>query len=773
MAISGIASSGLISGLNVSEIVSSIIQQEARPMQLLETRQNDYRLQIASVLSLSSKLSSYKSTMESLNNVEKFNTKSASITTTSNNVELATVSTDNTAANGTYSIDINQLAASHKLASQGWLDKNSTVVASSSGSLKFKIGSDGAETSIGVTTSMTLEGLMDKINDADAGVTATIVDDGTGSTPYRLIMTADNSGSANAITITQNDTSLDFTNKKVEAGYAYTTNTYSGTFASNDGNNYTGTTNKTVMMQVVTGGASATATYKYSVDGGINWLGYGGAAFSSSATADTSGGAITTSTSLKAIDGNASTNEGVTASFTAGSDLVVNDKFTIDVFNPQMQAAQDAVIEIDNATIVKSSNVITDSIQGITINLLKADSTENLTLTVSSSSASAKSAIEEFVSAYNELFSFVEEQLSFDPDEEIANPLLGDPTLLEIKRKITNTVSGVIPGLPSNSYTNLSQIGITTDYLTGELKLDSSVLSGALGTNPEAVSKLFVGTGTPTNTSIRYEGKTSSTEGGTYNMTISVAPEQATLSGDNDLSSTGLGSEETLIFKFSDNYTDTNASFTSTSVTLSAGSKINTIVNDINSKFATQGLALTASNSSGKLKITSDNYGEDIHLQITSDQGAASDQVFDTSGSYTDQGVDIAGTINNHVASADGNILTGTAGFPEAGLQVSTTSNQTGLFGSITVSLGMADRLPSILDSYVNLETGILKNKEDSLQSSVDDLKNRIDIMGGRLQDQEQRLLREFTRLESTLAQYDSLANFMATALSSLPKIGR
>nr|MBC8550223.1 flagellar filament capping protein FliD [Candidatus Brocadiales bacterium] len=295
----------------------------------------------------------------------------------------------------------------------------------------------------------------------------------------------------------------------------------------------------------------------------------------------------------------------------------------------------------------------------------------------------------------------------------------------------------------------------------------------ALGTNPEAVSKLFVGTGTPTNTSIRYEGKTSSTEGGTYNMTISVAPEQATLSGDNDLSSTGLGSEETLIFKFSDNYTDTNASFTSTSVTLSAGSKINTIVNDINSKFATQGLALTASNSSGKLKITSDNYGEDIHLQITSDQGAASDQVFDTSGSYTDQGVDIAGTINNHVASADGNILTGTAGFPEAGLQVSTTSNQTGLFGSITVSLGMADRLPSILDSYVNLETGILKNKEDSLQSSVDDLKNRIDIMGGRLQDQEQRLLREFTRLESTLAQYDSLANFMATALSSLPKIGR
>jgi len=770
MAISGISTNGLISGLDVNSIVTQLIEIERKPIDLLGSRKSDYELKIASVLSLSSKLSSYKASLESLNNPEKFNTKTASVTKTSSGKELVSVSASSTAAEGNYSVCVKQLAAASKKASQGWVDQNTTAIAPSGGTFKFKVGSSGAETTISVSSTMTLQGLRDEINTADAGVTASIINDGTGSNPYRLVLTADNSGSSNTIYITET-TDLDFDNKKVEAAYAYTDNTYAGTVSSNEGNNYTGTANKTFLIEMVSAGASGTATYKYSVDGGITWLGYGGVTYDSTAAADTSGGAITTSTTLTAVDGAGTSNEGVQVSFSSGSNLAVGDKFSIDVFNPEMQEAKDAVIELDNATIVKSTNTITDAIQGVTMNLLEADTSSTLTLTVSSNSDSAKSAIDDFVESYNDLFEFINDQLSYDPDTDEAKPLLGDPTLLEIRRRIADTITGTIPGLSTSSYTNLSQIGITSDYKTGQLSVDDAKLSSALSTNPDAVAKLFIGTAVPTNQAITFEGKTSKTSAGTYSISISTAPEQATITGDNDLSSTGLANDETLIFRYSYNYTDSDATTSAFSVTLNAGSTINTIVTELNSAFATHDVELTASNSSGKLKITSNDYGADIWFRVTTDQGDATSQIWDTSGSYEDAGVDIAGSINNHVANGTGNVLTAASGFPEDGLRISTTSNQTGLFGTITVSLGIADLLPSILDSYVDSDTGVLKSKENSMQGSIDDITARMDRMEKKLEDKEERLRAQFARLEVLLSKYDTMAQYLANTLNTLPTI--
>jgi flagellar hook-associated protein 2 len=772
MAISGVSTSGLISGLNASDLVSQMIQIESRPATLLAIKQNDYELKIASVLSLSSKLSSYKTSINNLNYESTFNTKNASVTNTSSGEALLEVTASNTAAVGSYSINVNQLAAASKKASEGFVDKNSTAVASSTGSLSFKVGLSGAVTTIGVNDSTTLQGLRDKINTADAGVTASIINDGTGSNPYRLVLNADDAGSSNTLYITDNDTTLDFTNKQIEAGYSYTDNTYTGTLTSSG--TYTGTTNKSIIMQTVTEGASGVATYKYSIDGGITWLGYGGNTYDSSVGDDTNGGAITTSTSAKDIDGTGTTNEGVQATFSSGSDLSAGDKFSIDVFNPEMQEAKDAVIEIDNSTIVKSSNQITDAIPGITMDLLKADTSSTLTLSVSTSSSTAESNIEKFVESYNSLFEFINEQLSYDPDTEKSNPLFGDPTLLEIRRKIGDAISGVVSGLSNNSYTNLSQIGITSDYKTGELSIDNVKLSRALSSKPDDVAKLFIGTAEATNQAVTYEGMTSATQAGKYGISISAAPEQATLTGDNDLSSTGLTADETLIIKYSDNYTDTDSSTTAFSVTLAQDSTINSIVTTLNSTFATKDIALTASKTTdGELKITSDEYGEDIWFKVTTDQGAGSGQIWTASGSNEDDGVDIAGSINNHVAIGKGNVLTASSGFPEEGLSISTTSNQTGGFGMIRVSRGMADILPSILDSYVNSDTGVLKSKESSLQDSIDDIADRLEEMERRIADKEERLLAEFTRLELVLARYDSLSQYLTSVLTALPTIGK
>ena len=96
----------------------------------------------------------------------------------------------------------------------------------------------------------------------------------------------------------------------------------------------------------------------------------------------TAGAGIVAASALTAIDGSGATNEGVQIGFGAAGALAVGDRFSVDVFNPQLQQAQDAVVKIDNTTITKSSNTITDAIQGVTLNLLQADSANGVNLSV-------------------------------------------------------------------------------------------------------------------------------------------------------------------------------------------------------------------------------------------------------------------------------------------------------------------------------------------------------------------------------------------------------
>src|SRR6266581_1651089 len=691
-----ITSSGLVSGIDYNSIISQIQAAEQQPIQQLQSRQTGYQSQISALLALSTKLSTFAAVATSVNNPANFNTRTAGVTKTSAGVSLLSATTDNTATNGAYNINVLQLAQAQKLASQGFVDQNTTAVAGGDGTFKFKVGTSGTEYSVTVSSSTTLQGLRDAINTAGGSVTATIINDGTGSNPYRLVVTANSSGASNAITVTNNNTTLDFTNKKVEAAYAVTTNSFAGTVSSNAGNNYTGTTNKTFLVQAVTVGAPDTATYKYSIDGGITYLGYGGVAYNAAAAPATAGAGIVAASALTAIDGSGATNEGVQIGFGAAGTLAVGDKFSVDVFNPQLQQAQDAVIKIDNTTITKSSNTVTDAIQGVTLNLLQVDASNAVTLTISSDSSGLSDKIKNFVSAYNDVNKFLNDQFTFDPKVKKVGALLADASVRAVQTLLKRVVTGSIAGITTGKY-NLSQIGITSDSHTGVLSVDDSKLSAAIASDPDGVKRLFLGLGTPTNSAISFVGLGPNTVAGTYGIAISVAPQKAVLGGASDptfqdLSTTGLTNAEILSFTFSNSYTSTSPTTTSFSVTLTAGSKINDIINALNSAFASKGAAISASNDAGRLKLTSTDYGKDIRFTAVSDQAGVTQTGIGSVG-LTAQGVDVAGTINGHTATGKGNVLTSSSGFPEDGVSISTETTTTGLFGTIAVSRGVGDRL--------------------------------------------------------------------------------
>src|SRR5512139_3336508 len=165
----GISAGGLISGLKTDELITQLMNAERQPIKKLQARQTEYQVKMAAVLELKTKLAGFKSAVESLNSATKFNTKVASVTASADGEELLSAIASSDASTGSYAIQVLQLAQAHIVAAQGWEDQNTTAVASAGGSFKFKVGSAGAVKSIGVTSSMTLQGLRDAINAAGAG----------------------------------------------------------------------------------------------------------------------------------------------------------------------------------------------------------------------------------------------------------------------------------------------------------------------------------------------------------------------------------------------------------------------------------------------------------------------------------------------------------------------------------------------------------------------------------------------------------------------------
>ena len=221
--------------------------------------------------------------------------------------------------------------------------------------------------------------------------------------------------------------------------------------------------------------------------------------------------------------------------------------------------------------------------------------------------------------AYNDVNKFLTDQFTFDPKVNKAGALLADASVRAVQRLLKDTVSGSIPGLTSGK-TNLSQIGITSNSRTGTLSVDEAKLGAAITADLEGVKRLFLGLGKPTNSAINFVGLSSKTAAGTYGIQVNTAPAKATIGGASDsnfqdLSTTGLTSAEQLSFTFSSNNTATSPTILSLAVTLTAGSKINDVVSALNSAFATNKLGLSASNDSGRLKITVDRLwkGYSIH----------------------------------------------------------------------------------------------------------------------------------------------------------------
>lgn len=157
----------------------------------------------------------------------------------------------------------------------------------------------------------------------------------------------------------------------------------------------------------------------------------------------------------------------------------------------QMDAAQDAVINIDTQSVTRSSNTISDAIDGVTLNVLSAHATPGATtdLTVTADTAAVSSAVNAFVTSYNKMIDTFNQLNSYDATSGATGTLFGDATLRSIQSQIRREFTDSVTGLTGN-LRSLVDLGITTQD-NGTLKIDSTKLNAAITNNLGDVATLF------------------------------------------------------------------------------------------------------------------------------------------------------------------------------------------------------------------------------------------------------------------------------------------
>ncbi len=557
--------------------------------------------------------------------------------------------------------------------SDGFLSAAFTNSTTAAGTLLGLSTPPGATTvSIGgenVDIDLSTESLADIAANIDAltGVSASVLSTTTaGVTTYQIDIsgTTDFSDTDNILQ------TLGF----VAGQHSATTEVHTGSLATTDGDAVTLMTAATLMADLWTGGASAgvqtndtitisgtqgdgaaVSSFAYTVQAGdtvqdlldrINNATDGFGAGSRPATASVVDGKIvitdgTAGDSLLSLtltannEGGGTLDFGTIAATTEGREM-------------ELIAGQDARLTVDGISVTSSTNTVTQVMEGVTLNLLSVEAGTTVTVSVERDLETIRDTVQDFISNYNDIISYIGEQFNYDEEkEETGGVLFGDQTLVsvqsDLRTLIVNTVWGTENGLNS-----LGLVGINVDD-DGLLSMDETTFMGYLNTNFDDVRNLFVGTGTSTNSNIQYIGHTKETQKGEYSVDITQVATKGTVSGTVDLSG-GIGADNTL--------TVTEGTREAV-VTMTTGEDIDTIVNAINSELSTEYTEVrksTATNTAGGSAIVNSTAwsaidgvtaadGDIITFSGTTRAGQA------ISGSYT---LDLAGdTVEDLLAAIE------------------------------------------------------------------------------------------------------------------------
>ena len=205
---------GTISGLGVGSkldlqgTLDKLRQVDNTAVTALQAKETKAKAQLSAFDDVNAKFLAVKTHALQLSLESNFLTKK--IVGTSESVVSATAALG--IADATHDLEVERLATKSSFQSLG-VDTADTAVTTSDTTFAYQLGANGPTISVAVSANTTLTQLADVINNApdNPGITAAVVNSGTGVVPFRLVLTASKTGEDNRISIVTPLSDLSFT----------------------------------------------------------------------------------------------------------------------------------------------------------------------------------------------------------------------------------------------------------------------------------------------------------------------------------------------------------------------------------------------------------------------------------------------------------------------------------------------------------------------------------------------------------------------------------
>ena len=421
----------------------------------------------------------------------------------------------------------------------------------------------------------------------------------------------------------------------------------------------------------------------------------------------------------------------------------------------QNQASQDALLYIDGVRVLKSSNTVSDAIDGLTLNLTKVNTGSTVSVTVAPDTEAMKSALDGFVKAYNG-FNTTARQLTFyDAGNRTAGALQGDATARAMQSSVRGILSSVAGGL-SGGLTRLSQIGLSLQS-DGALAFDTAKFQKAVDSNSADLAALFTTTGKSSDTRVQFVTAAPALAVGSYAVNVTQAARQGRLVGDGAAGlSISAGVNDALGLAINGQ---------AASITLSAGTyaSADALAAEIQSKIngdsglKALGISTTVSQSGGVLSVTSVAFGTLSAVTVPTGSGAAN--LFGVAP-VSSAGTDVAGTINGVAANGGGQGLTSVDG-----LRLKVAAQASGAMGQVSVSRGYGALLSAAVGTLTD-SGGPLATRTEGLNASIKRNTAQQAAFSARMSTLEANYRRQFSALDTMLGSMSTTSSFLTQQLN-------
>ena len=205
---------GLVSGMNTGAMVDAMVGVYSLPQKAIEADIEDTSKTKAAIASVIAKLDKLDDAIEDIEDEDDFKVYKAEYEET----DAFSVTTENGAIPGNYTIQVNSLAESELEISDGFSDKSSTgVIGEGTLSLTYA----GTTTDITVDDSNSSLSKVAELLDDIEGISSYVLDTGSDTDPYRLVVQGEDTGADNTVVIDASalsgGTDLSFTEQRSAA----------------------------------------------------------------------------------------------------------------------------------------------------------------------------------------------------------------------------------------------------------------------------------------------------------------------------------------------------------------------------------------------------------------------------------------------------------------------------------------------------------------------------------------------------------------------------